>query len=149
MGKFCFRFIKRQTIFAIFLSDPQTSPASRRQRPLPPQISFFCYCASSPSCLVRPVLSVFKIYAICVVPQRVAQTLAESLAAVPPSASTRDRERKRQGGNKAKRNCCKPKRKLRKGVVGIASTSCSYQRYAMSSFQAPFFKSGFVSYVDR
>lgn len=36
MGKFCFRFIKRQTIFAIFLSDPQTSPASRRQRPLPP-----------------------------------------------------------------------------------------------------------------
>lgn len=48
MGKFCFRFIKRQTIFAIFLSDqPPSAPA-----PVPSPIS-------------APPYSKFMLYAFC------------------------------------------------------------------------------------
>lgn len=60
MGKFCFRFIKRQTIFAIFLSDPQTSPDSRQQRHLPPQIS-----SSSAKFAPFWAYSKFMLYASC------------------------------------------------------------------------------------
>lgn len=139
MGKFCFRFIKRQTIFAIFLSDqPPSAPA-----PVPSPIS-------------APPYSKFMLYAFCrsgwaYSPRRKACGLWGDVGCKVCSVRRRGRMGavgrrlwkgrlgKEGGGNKAKRNCCKPKRKLRKGVAEIVAASCSYQlqRYAMSSFQIP------------